>query len=127
MAVPELSKLGEVAAPVPEQPEHFASIGRLDYSEGLRAFASPDANGEVSLGGRSFPIEDMGYLDTEATATQHGLVFFDEAGQAHLLAQDGTDRTLAPPLASRTATSGPRPRRTGCFHWWPSPRRTPTG
>lgn len=30
------------------------------------------------------------------TATQEGLVFFDRAGQAHLLAQDGTDRTLAP-------------------------------
>jgi hypothetical protein len=96
VAVPELSELAEVAAPVPEKPEHFASIGRLDYSEGMRAFASPDADGEVSLGGRSFPIEDMGYLDTDATATQHGLVFFDSAGQAHLLAQDGTDRTLAP-------------------------------
>jgi hypothetical protein len=77
-------------------PERFAPVGPLDYSEGLRAFASPDADGEVSLGGRSFPIEDMGYLDTEATATPHGLVFFDGAGQAHLLAQDGTDQTLAP-------------------------------
>ena len=93
VAVPELS---EVTAPVAERPEHFASIGRLDYSEGLRAFASPDSDGELSLGGRSFPIEDMGYLDTDATATQHGLVFFDSAGQAHLLEQDGTDTTLAP-------------------------------
>jgi hypothetical protein len=93
VAVPELS---EVTAPVAERPEHFASVGPLDYSKGLRAFASPDADGEVSLGGRSFPIKDMGYLDTDATATQHGLVFFDSAGQAHLLDQDGTDRTLAP-------------------------------
>ena len=90
VALPEAS---ELAAP---EPERFASVGPLDYSEGLRAFASPDADGEVSLGGRSFPIEDMGYLDTEATATQHGLVFFDGAAQAHLLAQDGTDQTLAP-------------------------------
>ena len=90
MAVPEVS---ERAAP---EPERFAPVGRLDYSEGLRAFASPDADGEVSLGGRSFPIEDMGYLDTEATTTQQGLVFFDGAGQAHLLAQDGTDKPLAP-------------------------------
>jgi hypothetical protein len=77
-------------------PEKFAPVGMLDYSEGLRAFASPDADGQVSIGGKSFPVKDKGYLDTDATATPFGLVFFDRAGQAHLLAQDGTDRTLAP-------------------------------
>lgn len=60
MAVPEVPQL---ATP---EPERFASVGRLDYSQGLRAFASPEADGEVSLGGRTFPIEDMGYLDTDA-------------------------------------------------------------
>jgi hypothetical protein len=101
MTVRELS---ERVAPDPEQ---FAPVGRLDYSEGLRAFASPDADGEVSLGGRSFPVENMGYLDTDATATQYGLVFFDRAGQAHLLAQDGTDRTLAPVRSEQASSFRP--------------------
>lgn len=90
MSVPQVSDL---TAP---RPERFDPVGQLDYSEGLRAFASPDQDGEVSIGGESFPIEDMGYLDTDATATPYGLVFFDRAMQAHLLAQDGTDQTLAP-------------------------------
>jgi hypothetical protein len=81
---------------VARKPETFAPVGHLDYSEGLRAFASPDQDGEVSIGGRSFPTEDMGYLDTDATATPYGLVFFDRAMQAHLLGQDGTDVRLAP-------------------------------
>jgi hypothetical protein len=81
---------------VAPKPETFAPVGRLDYSKGLRAFASPDEDGEVSIGGRSFPTRDMGYLDTDATATPYGLVFFDRAMQAHLLGQDGTDVTLAP-------------------------------
>jgi hypothetical protein len=78
------------------RPQMFAPVGALDYSAGLRAFASPDEDGEVSIGGRSFPVRDKGYLDTDATATPFGLVFFDRAAQAHLLAQNGTDQTLAP-------------------------------
>ncbi len=77
-------------------PQRFAAVGRLDYAEGLRAFASPDEDGQLSLGGRFFPRKDMGYLDTDATATPYGLVFFDRGGQAHLLSEDGTDTTLAP-------------------------------
>ena len=87
-------------APAPDRgtpgPETFAPVGMLDYSQGLRAFASPDADGELSIGGRTFSTQDKGYLDTDATATPYGLVFFDQAAQAHLLAQDGTDQTLAP-------------------------------
>ncbi len=78
------------------RPETFAPVGMLDYSHGLRAFASPDADGMVSIGGRSFPVRAKGYLDTDATATAFGLVFFDRAGQPHLLAQSGTDQVLAP-------------------------------
>ena len=82
-----------LAAP---RPQTFAPVGMLDYSEGLRAFASPDEDGKVWIGGRSFPAEDKGYLDTDATATPFGLLFFDRAGQAHLLGPDGNDQTLAP-------------------------------
>lgn len=78
------------------RPETFAPVGMLDYSEGLRAFASPDADGTVSIGGRTFPVQAKGYLDTDATATPFGLVFFDRVGQPHLLAQSGTDQVLAP-------------------------------
>ena len=78
------------------QPQRFDPVGSLNYAHGLRAFASPDEDGDLSLGGRLFAQEDMGYLDTDATATPHGLVFFDRAQQAHLLREDGTDATLAP-------------------------------
>ncbi|MFN7150364.1 MAG: SigE family RNA polymerase sigma factor [Microthrixaceae bacterium] len=88
-----LPQLSDLAAP---EPETFSPVGQLDYSHGLRAFASPDEDGEVSIGGRSFPAEDMGFLDTDAIATPYGLVFFDKAMQAHLLTQDGTDLALAP-------------------------------
>lgn len=80
----------------PSAPQRFAAVGRLDYTEGLRAFASPDEDGRLSLGGRYFPRTDMGYLDTDATATPYGVVFFDRAWQVHLLGEDGTDTTLAP-------------------------------
>lgn len=80
----------------PDGPQQFDPVGQLDYSQGLRAFASPDDDGQISLGGRLFPRKDMSYLDTDATATPYGLVFFDRAAQAHLLEETGKDTTLAP-------------------------------
>lgn len=77
-------------------PQRFAAVGPLDFSDGVRAFASPDLDGRISLGGRYFPRKDMAYLDTSATATPYGLVFFDRAGRAHLLGEDGKDVVLAP-------------------------------
>jgi hypothetical protein len=44
----------------------------------------------------------MGFLDTDATATPHGMVFFDHEDRARLLAQDGTYKTLAPAPPRRT-------------------------
>ena len=76
--------------------EELVPVGQLDYSSGLRAFASPDENGRLWLGGRSFSKRDMGFLDTDATATPYGMVFFDHEDRARLLAQDGTYKTLAP-------------------------------
>lgn len=89
------------------QPEKPAVVGHLDYSEGLRAFASPDDDGEVWIGGRSFPVEDMGYLDTDATATPFGMVFFDSRMQAHLLTEDGTQAALAPVPTEDASTFRP--------------------
>jgi len=78
------------------EPQRFDPVGQLDYSQGLRAFASPDDDGQISLGGRLFPRKDMSHLDTDATATPYGVVFFDRAAQAHLLDETGRDTTLAP-------------------------------
>jgi hypothetical protein len=64
----------------------YAELGALDFSKGARAYADP--GGEIHLGGRAFPAEDLAYLDTDAVATDHGVVFFD-AGRPMLLGSDG--------------------------------------
>jgi hypothetical protein len=45
------------------------------------------------MGGRSFPAEDMQWLDTDAAATSAGLVFFDD-GRPFLLGGDGHPEAL---------------------------------
>ena len=64
----------------------YASLGPLDFSQGARAYADP--GGEIHLGGLSFPAKDLEYLDTDAAATSHGVVFF-EGGRPMLLGGDG--------------------------------------
>ena len=86
--------LGQAADSNAPAPSDLQPISGLDYSEGLRAFASPD--GEVSLGGRVLTREDLGEVDTEGTATPFGLLYYDSDQQVHLLQEDGTDVTLAP-------------------------------
>ncbi|WP_027863532.1 hypothetical protein [Marmoricola sp. URHB0036] len=88
--------LNQSSQPVGPGSETYVPVGQLDYSAGLRAFASPDENGRLWLGGRSFAKRDMGYLDTDATATPYGMVFFDHESRARLLTQEGTFQTLAP-------------------------------
>lgn len=64
----------------------YAAIGPLDFGEGLRAYADPGA--EIHLGGRSFDATDLEYLDTNATATAFGVVFYDR-GRPMLLGESG--------------------------------------
>lgn len=64
----------------------YASVGPLDLSEGARAYADPGVT--LHLGGRAFPYAEMTWLDTDATATQEGIVFFD-AGRPMLLDAKG--------------------------------------
>ena len=64
----------------------YPSLGQLDFSEGLRAYADP--GGEVHLGGRAFDASDLAYLDTDATATPYGVVFYDD-GRPMLLDEAG--------------------------------------
>ncbi len=64
----------------------YPSLGQMDFSQGLRAYADPGA--EVHLGGRTFDGSDLTYLDTDATATPYGIVFYDD-GRPMLLDEDG--------------------------------------
>jgi len=69
-----------------------APLGRLDFSGGLRAYASPDGS-EVHLGGRVFDGKDLAGLDTDAAATSRGIVAYDD-GRPVLLDATGATRAL---------------------------------
>ena len=69
----------------------IASGGPMDLSQGLRAYGDP--GGEIRMGGRSFPSEDLPFLDTDAAATSYGIVFFRD-GRPYLLRKDGTAKAL---------------------------------
>lgn len=85
---------GQLGGGDPEsQGRDIAPIGRLDLSGGLRAYAAPAA--EVHLGGRSFPAEQMEFLDTDAAATPYGVLFYD-AGRPMLLDESGAIVDLEP-------------------------------
>jgi hypothetical protein len=87
--------IGGSSRPVPVEP-----LGRLDFSQGLRAYAAPGA--EIHLGGRSFPASRLEYLDTDATATPFGVVFYD-AGIPRLLDETGRVTDLEPTADTSSA------------------------
>ncbi|MEV7428262.1 hypothetical protein AB0N29_01475 [Nocardioides sp. NPDC092400] len=68
-------------------------LGRLDFDEGLRAYADPGV--EVHLGGRTFPADDLGRIDVDGAATPFGLVYYD-GGVPMLLGEDGRTGALEP-------------------------------
>ena len=76
--------------------QEFQPVGQLDFTGGLRAYMSPDPDGEISLGGRTFPAGDLDYIDTDATATPYGMVFFDGDERPFLLKETGRQEALAP-------------------------------
>ena len=63
---------GEDTAP---DQTRYASLGALDFSEGVRAYGDPGVT--IYLGGREFPADDLEWLDTDAVATSYGIVFYD--------------------------------------------------
>ena len=72
------------------------STGPMDFSHGLRAYADPGR--VVVIGGRSVVAKDLSadgmlYLDTDAAATDEGIVYF-RSGRPFLLQADGTSRSL---------------------------------
>lgn len=83
----------------------YDPVGRLDVSGGLRAFASPDG-GEVHLGGRTFTDHTLPFLDTDAIATEAGLVFY-RSGSIYLLDANGEYTQIG--RAAEKTGSGIRP------------------
>ena len=69
----------------------YPALGRLDFSEGLRAYADP--GGTIWLGGREFDASRLDYLDTDAVATPYGVVFYDD-GRPLILGEDGEVQAL---------------------------------
>lgn len=68
-------------------------IGALDFSDGLRAVASPDG-GQVYLAGRRFSADDLpDGIDTSAAVTAVGVVFY-RGNDPYLLDSDGEVRQL---------------------------------
>jgi hypothetical protein len=71
------------------KPKHYPSVAAFNVAHGLRAYASPDTNGMIHLGDHSYPAKGLGYLDTDATATPYGVLFFAHDQTPRLLADDG--------------------------------------
>jgi hypothetical protein len=93
------------------------SVGALDLSEGLRAYADP--GGVISLGGRELPadvLEGIDGLDTDAAATPYGVVFFDR-GRPQLLGEDGTVEPLVDGLAAAPADFHPTAKADAVEPW----------
>lgn len=68
---------------------HYMTLASFDVGNGLRAFADPSPDGRINLGDKSYSRKNMEYLDTDASATPYGMVFFDRDQKPRLLGQDG--------------------------------------
>ena len=84
-------KTKEAAPPFP--------LASLDFSAGARAYYDPD-NSEMYLGGKRFPMTLVDGLDTDATVSSGGVVYFMPDQQPRLLRADGTVVDLASAPAS---------------------------
>jgi hypothetical protein len=89
------------------KPSSYVTVAAFDATHGIRAFADPAQDGLVHLGDRSYPKTDMDYLDTDASATPHGVVFFDRDQKPRLLSPDG--RVVPLGDGPRSATKGFHP------------------
>lgn len=76
--------------PVASTDRHYVTLAAFNVTQGLRAFADPAPTGLIHLGDRSYPRKDMEYLDTDASATPYGMLFFDKDQKPRLLGSDGT-------------------------------------
>jgi hypothetical protein len=67
------------------------TLGQLDFSHGLRAYADPGHT--LHIGGRTVPAAGLDFLDTDAVATSEGVVYY-AGGDLRLVQEDGTTTTL---------------------------------
>lgn len=77
-------------------------VGQLDFSHGLRAYADPGY--VIHLGGREFPADRLEALDTDATATPYGVLYYDD-GAPMLLGEDGRSVAIEPGAETTSETA----------------------
>ena len=75
----------------PRSDHAFEPLGQMDFSHGLRAYADPGYT--LHIGGRTVDASGLAFLDTDAVATQEGVVYYDD-GDLLLVREDGTTTTL---------------------------------
>jgi hypothetical protein len=88
-------QLADGAADVIRPDSDIAVPGGLDTTDGLRAVAAEGA--ELLIGGARIPLKNnsLPYLDTDAAATQYGVLWPDPGGTVHLLDAAGNDQILS--------------------------------
>lgn len=74
-------------------PRGLDPVGRLDFSHGVRAYADPGF--VLHLGGRAFPAKQIDQIDTDATATPYGVLYYSD-GRPTLLDETGAFTDLEP-------------------------------
>lgn len=72
----------------------------MNFAGGIRAFYEA---GQMHLGGRQFPAEQVRDLDAAATPTLYGLVFFAPDQAVRILTEAGEVQTLAQPPTAPVA------------------------
>lgn len=72
----------------------YRTVAAFDVAQGLRAFADPASDGKINLGDKTYSRKGMEYLDTDASATPYGMLFFDKDQKPRLLSADGKVVTL---------------------------------
>jgi len=72
-------------------------LPKMEFAAGLRGWFNPDDN-QVHLGGQRFDIGNVPGLDTSASVTPHGLVYFGADQDVRLLTADGSVDQLTPAL-----------------------------
>ncbi|CUR57178.1 hypothetical protein NOCA2390069 [metagenome] len=87
-AVTVVAGMTLVSALRPDADTAQVVVPPMDFVQGARAFYDQDRH-VMHLGGRTFPLSGIDGLDTHATVTSSGVVFFSDRQQPRLLQVDG--------------------------------------
>jgi len=80
--------------PEPQRPPDPVTMPAMNFDAGLRGFYDA-GSGLTHLGGQTFDLGAVKELDTSASVTPYGLVFFGANQSVRLLPDDGRVRTIA--------------------------------